>query len=322
MEKVYDVLTSGYVSMDHMLKIQTPARVGYTSIITNRTNTKINYGGCGVNIACDLSRLGMKAMPMIRVGDDYEQIGFAAFLKENGICTDAVKRVPGEITSVCYLVQDTGGQHITLYYPGSMDGKYAEPLEDKWFLQARLGVVTVGARCDNEEFLQRCKKNNLPLVFSMKGDMEAFPKDFLYELLHYCTIIFTNESERDEIEQLFGIKVTDLLTEGNAKIVVTTLGKNGSVCYAKQGETIQEEFVPICKCGGDIVVDTTGSGDAFVAGFLWGYLSGEDLRRCAMAGTVLSSYVIEKEGCCTNAPSLELLQRRLSLFEQELKPND
>ena len=120
MEKVYDVLTSGYVSMDHMLKIQTPARVGYTSIITNRTNTKINYGGCGVNIACDLSRLGMKAMPMIRVGDDYEQIGFAAFLKENGICTDAVKRVPGEITSVCYLVQDTGGQHITLYYPGSM----------------------------------------------------------------------------------------------------------------------------------------------------------------------------------------------------------
>ena len=83
MEKVYDVLTSGYVSMDHMLKIQTPARVGYTSIITNRTNTKINYGGCGVNIACDLSRLGMKAMPMIRVGDDYEQIGFAAFLKES-----------------------------------------------------------------------------------------------------------------------------------------------------------------------------------------------------------------------------------------------
>lgn len=317
MAKQYDVLTSGYVSMDHMLKIQTPARVGYTSIITNRTNTKINYGGCGVNIACDLSRLGMSAMPMIRVGDDYEEIGFRAFLEENGIRTDAVTRVPGELTSVCYLVQDTEGQHITLFYPGAMDGKYAEPLDDRWFQEARIGVVTVGARCDNEEFLRRCKKNGLPLVFSMKGDMDAFPKDFLHELLHYCTLIFTNETERAEIEHLFGKKITDLLTDGNAEIVVTTLGKDGSVCYVKNGETVEEIFVPICKCGGNIVVDTTGSGDAFVAGFLYGYLNGKSARECAMSGTVLSSYVIEKEGCCTNAPTLELLERRLSLFRAE-----
>ncbi len=322
MDKIYDVITGGYVSMDHMLKIQTPARVGYTSIITNSTNTKINYGGCGVNIACDMSRLGMKTMPVIRVGDDYEQTGFEQFLKENNIITDAVRRVPGEITSVCYLVQDTQGQHITLYYPGSMDGKYAEPLEDKWFSQARLGVMTVGSRCDNEEFLQRCKKNNLPLVFSMKGDMDAFPKDFLYELLHYCAIIFTNESEREEIERLFGIKITDLFTEGNADIIVTTFGKKGSISYVKDGDKIREEFVPICKSGGDIVVDTTGSGDAFVAGFLWGYLGGEDLRECAMAGTVLSSYVIEKEGCCTNAPTLDLLKRRMEMFRQDLKMSE
>ncbi|MCF0230506.1 MAG: carbohydrate kinase family protein, partial [Parasporobacterium sp.] len=58
-EKKYDVLTSGYVSMDQMVKIQTPARVGYTSIITNKTNMQINYGGCGTNIACNMSRLGM-----------------------------------------------------------------------------------------------------------------------------------------------------------------------------------------------------------------------------------------------------------------------
>ena len=40
-EYKYDVLTSGYVSMDHIIKIAEPARVGFTSIVTNADNTKI-----------------------------------------------------------------------------------------------------------------------------------------------------------------------------------------------------------------------------------------------------------------------------------------
>ena len=67
-----DVLTSGYVSMDHIIKIATPAKVGFTSLVTNKSNSKIFYGGCSVNIAYALCRLGMKAMPVLRVGGDYE----------------------------------------------------------------------------------------------------------------------------------------------------------------------------------------------------------------------------------------------------------
>ena len=57
-----DVLTSGYVSMDHIIRIATPAKVGFTSLVTNKSNSKIFYGGCSVNIAYALCRLGMKAM--------------------------------------------------------------------------------------------------------------------------------------------------------------------------------------------------------------------------------------------------------------------
>lgn len=63
-----DVLTSGYVSMDHIIRIATPAKVGFTSLVTNKSNSKIFYGGCSVNIAYALCRLGMKAMPVLRVG--------------------------------------------------------------------------------------------------------------------------------------------------------------------------------------------------------------------------------------------------------------
>ena len=59
-----DVLTSGYVSMDHIIKIDTPAKVGFTSLVTNQSNAQIFYGGCSVNIAYALCRLGMCAKPV------------------------------------------------------------------------------------------------------------------------------------------------------------------------------------------------------------------------------------------------------------------
>lgn len=71
-----DVLTSGYVSMDHIIKIDTPAKVGFTSLVTNQSNAQIFYGGCSVNIAYALCRLGMCAKPVLRVGGDYESNGF------------------------------------------------------------------------------------------------------------------------------------------------------------------------------------------------------------------------------------------------------
>ena len=68
MENRYDVITSGYVSMDRIVKLQSPARVGFTSLISNRTSADICYGGCSVNISYDLCRLGVNAMPIMRVG--------------------------------------------------------------------------------------------------------------------------------------------------------------------------------------------------------------------------------------------------------------
>jgi adenosine kinase len=308
----YDVVTSGYVSMDRIIKITTPAALGFTSLIENKTCADIYYGGCSVNISYNLCRLGLKAMPVIRVGDDYEKIGFKDFLRKAGIPTDALRVIPNERTSVCYLVQNSRGQHITLFYPGAMDGSFAAPLEDGIFEHARLGVITVGSRPDNEEFFRMCTRHKLPLAFSMKGDMDAFPKDFLRELLLYCRLIFTNECERRAIEDLFQESMLKLLDRGNAEIIITTLGGEGSRCYSRTGEGVREDFVPICDRGPP--KDATGSGDAYVSGFLYGYLGGTPPRECAMLGTVLSSFVIEQEGCCTGAPDKDSLADRYRWF--------
>jgi nucleoside kinase len=313
--KKYDVITSGYVSMDHMLKISTPAAVGFTSLIKNKTNSQIYYGGCSVNIAYALCRLGLTAMPVLRVGGDYEKTGFQAFLEEGGVPTEGITVVEDETTSVCYLVQDNKGQHITIFYPGAMDAKYARPLDDELFENAGLGVVTVAARPDNQEFFQKCKAHNVPIVFGMKSDFDAFPIPFLKELLLYSKIIFTNETERETIEKLFELEdITDLLRLGSAEIIVTTYGQEGSKYYRRQPDgSVDTACIPICDC--TCVVDTTGSGDGYMAGFLYAYLKGMPMADCCRMGSTLSSFIIEKEGCCTNAPSAEALMERFTNFK-------
>lgn len=313
------VLTSGYISLDHIVKIKSPARVGFTSIIENRTCADIQFGGCSVNIAYALARLGVPATPILRVGSDYESAGLRAFLEAGGVDTTAVTFVPEERTSRCYLVQDNQGQHITLYYPGSMAGIYAKPLPDSHFAGVALGVMTVGARCDNEEFLLKCKAHGVPLVFGMKGDMEAFPRDFLMDLLRCCRIIFTNECERESIEAALGRGITGFLGRGGAEIVVTTLGAEGSLVYWRDGGALKEARVPIYRRAN--VVDTTGSGDGYISGFLYGYLGGKNPEECGRLGSVLSSFIIEQEGCCTGAPDEAALLARYEIYRADCGGN-
>ena len=314
--KKYDVITSGYVSMDHMLKIRTPAAVGFTSLIENKTNSKIYYGGCSVNIAYALCRLGMKSMPILRVGDDYEEIGFKDFLVNGQVPTDGITRVQNETTSVCYLIQDNNGEHITIFYPGAMDEKYTHPLDDEIFAQSGLGVITVAARSDNEEFFKKCRQHEVPVVFGMKADFDAFPEPFLKELLLYSKIIFTNETERQTIERLFDLHdITDLFALGRTEIIVTTYGKKGSTYYCRQQDnTVDTACIPICDC--TEVVDATGSGDSYIAGFLYGYHQKMSIADCCRMGSTLSSFTIEKEGCCTNVPSEEDLMKRFIVFKE------
>ncbi len=310
----YDVITSGYVSMDRIIKTKTLVRYGYTSLIENSNNARIYYGGCSTNISYLLARLGMKPLPVIRVGaEDYMETGFYEYLKNGGVCLDAVESVPNETTSNCYMIADANNNHITIFYPGAMDGKYAGEMKDEFFEETCLGVLTVGSYEDNVEFYEKCMKHHVPLVFGMKCDFDAFPEEFFKKVLFSSKILFTNQGERKEIERMFELRdITELFEKGNAEIIVTTLGKNGSVYFQKTDSGIISNTIEAAEYGK--VVDTTGSGDAYMAGFLYGYLNGMHVEECCKLGSVLSSFVIETVGCTTNAPTREEFTKRYENF--------
>ena len=313
-----EVLTSGYVSMDHIIKLKTPAKVGFTSIVENQSSAEIFYGGCSVNIAYELCKLGIDAMPLIRVGRDYESTGFKSFLEEAKVPTRGVNIIEEDITGYCYLLQDNNNEHITIFYPGAMDRKYSSGFKDELFKGVKIGVITVASIDDNMDFFRKCQKFNIPIVFGMKDDMEAFPECFLKEILKESKIIFTNEVECEIIKHTNGITdIKELFIDGKVDILITTLGADGSICYIRKGEKIIEKRIESIRINN--VVDASGGGDAYMSGFLYGYLKDFDPVDCCRFGTIMASHIIQKEGCLSNVPDeSKLLGDFDSLFKKEV----
>ncbi|MDR2201461.1 MAG: PfkB family carbohydrate kinase [Clostridiales bacterium] len=304
------ILISGYPSLDRIIRVKSHARPGHTAIVTNADNAAVYYGGCSVNIACALAKLGVGAGPVVRVGRDYESSGFKAFLEGAGVYAGAVTRTDGDATSNCYLILDGDNDHVTVFYPGATDEKYFAPLSGDIFDGVRLGVITVGGYKDNLHFYNECRARTIPVVFGMKCDSDAFPSDFLWELLTNSEVVFTNDCERGFIQKKFGLKdISDLSERGRAKIIVTTFGKNGSRYFWRRGD--RTERGDVCVVPPRNVADTTGSGDAYIAGFLYGYLGGKGAEECCRYGSTLASFVIESTGALTNIPDVQALENRL-----------
>lgn len=304
--KPYHLVVSGYSSFDHMLKLLSPAVVGKTSLIENASCNTVYWGGCSVNIAVALARLGMKALPVLRVGDDYIDSGFKYFLEEEGVITDAIRKVKGETNSSSFLLQMPDGEHITTFYPGAMDEKHFAPYDDAWFEKSQAALMTVASHKDNQEFMRLAKKHDVPLFFGMKGDFNAFPTPFLKEIFEESKILFMNETESEQLQEILGFQsLAEVFEKGKAEVIVITMGGKGAKYVARDGA---EAVVPAVKI--DKIVDTTGGGDGFISGFLYGYFNDMSYADCCRYGSLVSSFVLEEEGCTTNLPTLEQLQER------------
>lgn len=306
------IILSGYTSMDRIIKVSAAPTVGQTSIILNKDNTDVFFGGCAPNIAYNLSRLGVDAFPVMRVGRDFASTGYQQFLRQGKVRLDYVTEVADAVTAFCYLLEDPQKEHTTVFYPGAQAAEYFEAPPDDLFKGADYGVLTVGAYEDNKAFVEGCKKHGVPLVFGMRWDRLAFPGAFLTEVLTTAQLVFMNELECALTCKHMGIgEIEGLFPLGQAQTIVVTQGARGSTVYTRGGGTSR---VPVCPCR---VVDTTGSGDAYISGFLFGLSEQQTPATCGALGAVLSSFVIEAAGCCTNAPDKQALYERYAAFSAE-----
>lgn len=311
MKKDLDFTAIGYPSVDHLIPCEGEVSVGRTALIRQYDDCHY-YGGCNVNVAAFCGNMGMKTAVMMKVGKNFESIGFHNFLENCGVNLDGVKVIPEDYTSCSYLVSNGDGDHVTLFYPGAMDERYPYCVDEEIIRRSRLGIITVGNSDYNRDFMEKCHRNNVPILLGMKWDTDAFPKDFLGELLRNCQILVMNEYEKEQIEKTFGLdEITDCFKSLAAQILVVTRGRHGSDVYQKAGPSFEMHSIPIADIGKR--VDTAGVGDAYIAGFVKAYLDGKDVLTCGRLGTVTSSFIVEKTGCLTNMQNFDAVKKRYAM---------
>lgn len=98
-------------------------------------------------------------------------------------------------------------------------------------------------------------------------------------------------------EDLFYDLLKDYQETNREKIIIITDGSNPVHFYRVNAMGIEAESVKVPKVKREEIIDTTGAGDSFVAGFLYGLIEGKDIKQCIELGCEISAKVIKVLGC-------------------------
>ncbi|MCT8999090.1 adenosine kinase [Chelativorans intermedius] len=117
-------------------------------------------------------------------------------------------------------------------------------------------------------------------------------RDEFLELMRSGTvnIVFANEHEAMSLYQTASLETAIAALRGDCRLAVVTRSEHGSIAM-RGGEQVAVAAEPV-----DEVVDTTGAGDLYAAGFLYGYTHGRSLGDCARLGSLAAAQVIRQIG--------------------------
>ncbi|MDI9610198.1 MAG: carbohydrate kinase family protein [Archaeoglobaceae archaeon] len=259
---------------------------------------QLSPGGSAANTIVGLARLGIKSAYIGKVGNDLEGQILLEDLKREGVETKAVIKANGRSGTAIIFVDDRGNRAI-LVDPGVNDTIRYEEIDLELAKKFKLLHLTSFICKNGLDSLNSQKRlvNEFEAVsfdpgmpYAERGLKELLP------ILKKTTIFLPN---RTEIEKIFGMDYkssAEKCLELGIQIVVVKLGSEG--CWIK---TSNKELV--AKPFAVKVVDTTGAGDAFNAGFLYGFLKGMSIEDCGKIGNYVASLCIQELGARKGLPS-------------------
>ena len=259
----------------------------------SQMKTHLATGGSAGNTILGLACLGAGTGFIGKVGNDHYGEYFRKNLQKNKIEDSLLtsEQLPSGVAST-FISPD--GERTFGTYLGAAATMKAENLTLDMF-KGYAYLYIEGYLVQDHELILRAmqlgKEAGLQICLDMasynivEGDLEFF--DIL--ITKYVDIVFANE---EEAKAYTGKDAWGAINEIASKcsVVIVKLGAQGS-CIKKGTECIKLEVPPVKK-----VVDTTGAGDYYAAGFLYGLTCGYSLEKCSIIGSILASNVIQVVG--------------------------
>ena len=282
----------GHVAMDYIVSLPELPSPNTSIEILDR---KRHFGGTAGNLVRTAARLGVPTSLASFVGKDFPD-EYRRALRTEGVDLRDLRTVPGA-TPTAWVFSDRSGNQIALFDQGTMKSASGWPILRHSVRDVELVHIGTGRPEYYLKIAALAEELDRSIAFDPSQEIHYVygPRAFR-ALLSRATYFFGNEAEIAQARRLVrGSSTADLLR--HVDVVVVTLGAKGSLVVTRS------ERIRIPRVRPKKVVDVTGAGDAYRAGFYAGLRRGYDLGQCGILASAVASFVVEHRGTQTNLPT-------------------
>lgn len=279
-----------------MMLIDEPRAAQLYNIMGSATMTS---GGSAANTVVGIASFGGKAGYIGKVKNDELGKHFAHDIKASGVQYLTQPATDGSATACCYIFVTPDGERTMNTYLGASQNLSVDDIQETVIASAKV-IYLEGYLWDPSEAkkafrkaaeIAHAKGRQVALTLSDSFCVDRYRDEFL-ELMKSGTVdlVFANESELHALYQTSDFATAIDALRNDIKLGIVTRGDQGCVMVSSDKVT----RAPASKI--ETLIDTTGAGDLFAAGFLHGYTQGLDLQNCAHLGGLAAAHIIQKVG--------------------------
>ncbi|NQV09218.1 adenosine kinase [Candidatus Woesearchaeota archaeon] len=272
---------------------------------------KIMSGGSAANTLAGVAALGGSVLFFGKVGDDEHGAIYEEELKGHGVKSGIVKEKGVTGKAITIITPDS--ERTFLVYPGVSTNMKRHELLDDDIKQSKFLHIEAYQLEDSElrnisiEAMKIAKAHNVKVSLDL-GDAELVKrnlKDIKEMVKNYIDVLFANE---EEAKVFTGKEPEDALNEiaEMVEIAIVKIGKQGSMI--KKGDNVHN-----IKPTPAEPIDTTGAGDIYASGILYGLSQGYSLDKAGNLGSALGAKLVEQTGARLDAEIMLEIKRKIEV---------
>ena len=264
------------------------------------------FGGTGSNIAMMAGGMGVRTALASFVGKDFPKDFKDALFKANVDAYDLVE-MDGLLTPTCRILNDPGGNQICIMDQGPMGVMDKFPVAAHTIESSEIVHIGTGRPGYYRKVMKAAKKLGKRIHFDPAQELRyVYTPETFAELLAMSDALFVNQHELKIAMKYLGIKKKEKMLD-KVGILIITKGKEGSEIHTPSGTCKISAIKP------KKILDPTGAGDAYRAGFYAGLGRGMDLECCGTLGAAAASFAIEVRGPVGRLPKWDEVAERAKI---------
>ena len=289
-----NIIVTGSIAYDYLMRFpgsfrehimpEAMQQISLSFLVDEMTK---HWGGVAANIAFNMAKLGVRVQLMGTAGRDFPD--YRKWLEDAGVDTSTVQQHDDLFTASFFCNTDDENNQIASFYSGAMSRATDYALKDlNYTVKPDLVVVSPNDPTAMSQLIAECRKEGIAFVYDPSQQIARMDGETLKRDMIGAHMMVVNQYESNMVLKKTGMSMEELREA--IDLLIITHGADGSEIYTN-GNMIH---VPAIQP--QSILDPTGAGDAYRAGFLVGLANDFSLELCGKIGALNATYALERIG--------------------------